>query len=169
MYKKRSFINNYTVKYLFYNISCILSAIIYVYTVLYVIYLCDLKGVFTFTITCISAFILLCIGLRKVHLLKKKNDTTFTKVWLLSNFISQYNYTMQVGEFQKFIGKPYHQCIFTKKDGTQLFVKFSPQLGELSPEEIIKRKDELVIGITISNKLYLHSSTDYTSWTSVNL
>lgn len=102
--------------------------------------------------------------------MKIKGDSTFIKEWKLSDFANDNHAVMQIGEFQRFIGKSYHKCIFTKEDGSKIFVNFFPKLGELTASEISEREKELRIGLTVSNKLYLHSNEDITSsWETVIL
>ncbi len=98
----------------------------------------------------------------------KAENKIFMKDWSLIDFTKEYGPKMQVGRFTKFNGKSYHKCIFTKDDGTQTFVRFFPQLGELTATEISNRKDELKVGLTVSKRFYLHSD-NVEIWENVNL
>lgn len=69
-----------------------------------------------------------------------------TKSWTLFDFARQYG-KMQVGEFtNKETGDVFKSCIFTNtNDGTRTFVAFSPAMGELTPQEIARQKNELIV------------------------
>ena len=67
--------------------------------------------------------------------------------WSLVAFARQYG-KMQVGSFVNEEGTPFKSCIFTDTDGTKRFVGFAQKLGELTPAEIVSRKDELQIVLT---------------------
>lgn len=165
-------------KYSLYFISYIIASFIYTYTVAGILYLCGLKGlddgelILFFMIVVIfgpPVFGLFFV-LKKLHYMKIKEDSTFIKSWSLSTFAKENNALMQIGEFQRFLGKSYHKCIFIKNDGSKIFVKFFPKLGELTADEISKRSENLRIGLTVSNKLYLYNSFEkITSWETIIL
>ena len=69
-----------------------------------------------------------------------------TKSWTLLDFARQHG-KMQVGEFtNKETGDVFKSCIFTNtNDGTRTFVAFSPAMGELTPQEIVRQKNELIV------------------------
>lgn len=76
---------------------------------------------------------------------------------------------MQVGTFTNgTTGEKYKACIFTQGDGTMTYVRFYSRLGELTPTEISKRKEELKVGVTVSNELYLHNE-NVEVWETINL
>ena len=60
---------------------------------------------------------------------------------------------MQVGSFvNKETGDSFKSCIFTDADDNRCFVAFSSKLGELTPAEIVARKNELqVVELTSGN------------------
>lgn len=168
----------YNIKYLFYIIGCIAVSIIYMFITSYILYLCDFRGaddgirtlLFMITITFLPPIFWNYFILKRIYNIRKANNKVYIKVWSLSNFILEHNYTMQVGKFQKIFGKSYYQCIFTKDNDTNIFVKFSPKIGYLSPDEIEKRKEELIIGITLSKKYYLDTcNEDFSSWMSIDI
>jgi hypothetical protein len=65
--------------------------------------------------------------------------------WPLLDFARLHG-KMQVGEFMnKETGEAFKSCIFTKPDGTRIFVAFSATMGELTPKEIAAMKDNLVV------------------------
>lgn len=45
----------------------------------------------------------------------------------------------------KITGEPFNNLVFIDKDNNKTFVSFSTKLGELKPEEIMQRKDELQV------------------------
>lgn len=93
----------------------------------------------------------------------------FIENWSLIDFAREYGPRMQVGKFtNKDTGKSYQACVFIQRDGTQTYVNFFSELGELTPDEISKRKNELKVGFTASNKLYLHDE-DVNMWEDVKL
>lgn len=53
---------------------------------------------------------------------------------------------MQVGNFvNSETGEQFKSCIFTNNDGERCFVAFSSKLGELTPAEIVDKKNELQV------------------------
>lgn len=74
--------------------------------------------------------------------------------WSLVAFASSFG-KMKVGSFVNDEGTPFRSCIFVKENGDKTFVGFSQKLGELSPEEIASRKDELQIVKTETGKYKL--------------
>lgn len=69
-----------------------------------------------------------------------------TKSWTLFDFARQHG-KMQVGEFtNKETGDVFKSCIFTNtNDGTRTYVAFSSAMGELTPQEIARQKNELIV------------------------
>lgn len=66
--------------------------------------------------------------------------------WSLLTFARSHG-RMQVGQFtNKETGEPFSSCIFTNPtDQSHCFVAFSSKLGELTPSQIVSRKDELQV------------------------
>ena len=53
---------------------------------------------------------------------------------------------MQVGTFtNNSTGEKYKSAVFTDREGNQCMVSFSKKLGELTPAEIVARKNELIV------------------------
>lgn len=53
---------------------------------------------------------------------------------------------MQVGEFTNSqSGDKFKTCIFTNVEGSRCFVAFSTKLGELTPQEIATKKNDLQV------------------------
>lgn len=53
---------------------------------------------------------------------------------------------MQVAPFEnKQTGDEFKSCVFTSPSGNVCFVAFSSNLGELTPQEIARQKDELQV------------------------
>lgn len=66
------------------------------------------------------------------------------KTWSIEDFKEEFG-DMKVGEYvNNDTGETFHSCVFTN-GYTRTFVNFSSKLGELTPEEIEERKDDLVI------------------------
>lgn len=83
-------------------------------------------------------------------------DKLFPNKWTLMEFARNFGH-MQIGEFRNEYGIIYHKCSFTKEDGSIIYVSFFSQLGELTPEEVKNRKDELFVGQMESGKYYLYA------------
>lgn len=97
----------------------------------------------------------------------EENNTSILQSWPLLEFAKNY-VKMQVGNFvNSNTGEEFKSCMFLKKDGTYDYVGFHSQLGELTPIEISKRKEELKVGLTESGKYILY---DYINdWEIVDL
>ena len=66
------------------------------------------------------------------------------KTWSLEAFIQDHG-EMEVGDFEnKQTGDTFQSCVFVNGN-TKTFVAFSSKLGVLTPEEIAKMKDKLVV------------------------
>lgn len=76
---------------------------------------------------------------------KEKSKPTIIKTWTLISFAKEFGPKMQVGEFvNSETQKHFKSCIFTK-DSIRTFVAFSSKVGELTPKEIVERKNSLII------------------------
>lgn len=76
---------------------------------------------------------------------KEKSKPTIIKTWTLISFAKEFGPKMQVGEFiNSETQKHFKSCIFTK-DSTRTYVAFSSKVGELTPKEIVERKNSLII------------------------
>ena len=82
-------------------------------------------------------------------------EQSILMTWSLIDFARAHG-IMQVGEFKyKDSEETFKTCIFTNpKDGTRVFVSFSPTLGELTPTEIASMKDDLVV---VQNNIHSYS------------
>lgn len=99
----------------------------------------------------------------------QKEYNLFIENWTLIDFARTYGPTMEVGTFTNSItGEDFKICRFTDKDGKQTDVIFFSQLGELTPEEIAQKKNELKIGKMQNGKYYLHNGK-IEMWQAVNL
>lgn len=93
---------------------------------------------------------------------------TNTTSWSLSAFTKEFG-KMKIGTFvNKETGDPFTSCVFTNEKGNKTFVSFSTKLGELTPEEIENRKDELLIVKNKSGKYNLVKAKKGT-WKDVNI
>lgn len=97
----------------------------------------------------------------------EENNTSILQSWSLLEFAKNY-VKMQVGTFvNSKTGEDFKSCMFLKKDGSYDYVGFHSQLGELTPAEISKRKNDLKVGLTQSGKYVLYDHID--DWDIVDL
>ena len=90
------------------------------------------------------------------------------RCWPLLEFARLHG-KMQVGEFaNKETGETFKSCIFTKLDGTRLFVAFSAAMGELTPKDIAAMKEELVVVEKSPGKYSLCKRNTYDDTKSIN-
>ena len=76
---------------------------------------------------------------------------------------------MQVGTFvNKITDESFKSCIFTAADGTKEFVAFSSKLGELTPAEIVRRKNELQV-VTMDSGSHILCKVGENMWEDVEL
>ena len=90
--------------------------------------------------------------------------------WSLLAFARSHG-KMQVGEFvNKESGELFKSCIFTDPNDAdnKCFVAFSSKLGELTPEEIADKKDELQV-VELESGHYSLCKQGDNSWESVDL
>lgn len=74
--------------------------------------------------------------------------------WSLLAF-ARVNGRMQVGKFTNGdTGEQFSSCIFSSGDDKK-FVYFSSSIGELSPSQIVARKNELQVVLSDEGKYYL--------------
>lgn len=97
----------------------------------------------------------------------EENNTSILQSWSLIEFAKNY-VKMQVGDFvNSNTGKEFKSCMFLKEDGSYDYIGFHSQLGELTPTEITKRKNELKVGLTESGKYILYDHIN--DWENVDL
>lgn len=89
--------------------------------------------------------------------------------WSLIAFAKSHG-KMQVGDFvNKEDGTIFKSCIFTNPvDNSRTFVAFSSKLGELTPQEIKQRKDELQVVQLASGNFSLCKDGEH-AWQDVEL
>lgn len=89
--------------------------------------------------------------------------------WSLIAFAKAHG-KMQVGEFTNSqTNEEFKSCIFTDpSDNTRTFVAFSSNLGELTPKEIVKMKDELQV-VELESGNYSLCKAGSNSWQDVDL
>lgn len=77
---------------------------------------------------------------------------------------------MQVGKFANSeTGEEFKSCIFTNpEDGSRCFVSFSSNLGELTPAEIVARKDSLQV-VELESGTYKLCNVGANNWQDVDL
>lgn len=97
----------------------------------------------------------------------EETNSSILQSWSLLEFAKNY-VKMKVGTFvNSNTGEEFKSCMFLKKDGMYDYVGFHSQLGELTPAEISKRKKELKVGLTESEKYVLYDHID--DWEIVDL
>lgn len=97
----------------------------------------------------------------------EETNSSILQSWSLLEFAKNY-VKMKVETFvNSNTGEEFKSCMFLKKDGTYDYVGFHSQLGELTPAEISKRKKELKVGLTESEKYVLYDHID--DWEIVDL
>lgn len=88
------------------------------------------------------------------------NILIFIEDWQLLNFAKEFG-KMQVGTFRETeTGIVYKACLFTNPVGIKTYVYFHSELGELSPSEISKRKNELYVGKAENGNYFLYSKNN---------
>lgn len=88
--------------------------------------------------------------------------------WSLIAFAKQFGPEMRVGEFTNSqSGEIFRSCAFIK-EGVKTWVRFSKNLGELSPREIARRKDDLQVVLLDTGKYSLCSKGE-NQWELVDL
>lgn len=88
--------------------------------------------------------------------------------WSLIAFAKQFGPEMRVGEFTNSqSGEVFRSCIFIRED-EKTFVRFSKNLGELTPREIVQRKDDLQVVLLDTGK-YSLCSKGANQWELVDL
>lgn len=77
---------------------------------------------------------------------------------------------MQIGDFvNQETGEKFKSCIFTNpQDNTRCFVSFSSNLGELTAQEIVDRKDSLQV-VELESGTFKLCNVGSNSWQDVNL
>ena len=89
--------------------------------------------------------------------------------WSLLAFAKSHG-KMQVGDFvNKETGETFKSCIFTNpENNSRCFVAFSSKLGEMSPAEIVERKDDLQI-VELESGNYSLCNVGSNAWKDVEL
>lgn len=80
------------------------------------------------------------------------------KGYPLVSFVKNNGGKLQIGQCTDTnTGHTYKACIVSNNKN-RIYIKFHPKLGELTSEEISKRKDDLFVGQLKSNKFYLYAN-----------
>lgn len=89
--------------------------------------------------------------------------------WSLISFAKAHG-KMQIGDFvNKESGNTFKSCIFTSPvDQSRVFVAFSSNLGELTPEEIAAQKDDLQV-VELESGNFSLCKAGNASWKDVDL
>lgn len=93
-----------------------------------------------------------------------------TNSWSLTSFASNYS-RVQVAPFRNSeTGDAFKSVVFTKSDGSRTFVRFSQNLGELTPKEIAASKDNLqVVQLESGNYTLCKQGEGGSTWEDVDL
>lgn len=76
---------------------------------------------------------------------EEKPKPKIIKTWSLISFAKEFGPKMQVGEFVNSETQKHFKCCIFTKDDTKTYVAFSSKLGELTPKEIVERKNSLIV------------------------
>ena len=88
--------------------------------------------------------------------------------WSLMTFAKEHG-KMQVAPFcNKQTGEAFKSCVFTNSEGTRTFVRFSDNLGELTPKQISKQKEELRV-VELDSHNYTLCKQGDSEWEDVDL
>lgn len=77
-----------------------------------------------------------------------ENNIIFVEKWELLKFAKMFSKASVATVSHKDTGKEQRAFILKKEDGRSVFVNFFSDLGELTPQEIVDKKEELYIGKT---------------------
>lgn len=100
-----------------------------------------------------------------------QNDGKIVNSWNLIAF-ARMKGKMQVGQFKNDEGTEFKSCIFTDNDGNRTFVRFSQNLGELAPNEIVAQKADLQVVERMGDDgktRFILSKTGQNNWQDVDL
>lgn len=100
-----------------------------------------------------------------------QNDGKIINSWNLIAFARRKG-KMQVGQFKNAEGTEFKSCIFTDNDGNRTFVRFSTNLGEMTPAEIVAQKADLQVVERMGDDgetRFILSKTGQNNWQDVDL
>lgn len=98
-----------------------------------------------------------------------QSNSTIINSWSLIAFAKSFGPKMQVGEFTNSkTNEDFKSCIFTDAHDEKTFVAFSSNLGELTPREIAKQKDNLQV-VQLESGNYSLCKKGEDSWEDVDL
>lgn len=100
-----------------------------------------------------------------------QNDGKIVNSWNLIAF-ARMKGKMQVGQFKNDEGTEFKSCIFTDNDGNRTFVRFSQNLGEMTPAEIVAKKTDLQVVERMGDDgktRFILSNTGQNNWQDVDL
>lgn len=100
-----------------------------------------------------------------------QNDNRIVNSWNLIAF-ARMKGKMQVGQFKNEEGTEFKSCIFTDNDGNRTFVRFSQNLGEMTPAEIVSQKADLQVVERMGDDgetRFILSKTGQNNWMDVDL
>jgi hypothetical protein len=100
-----------------------------------------------------------------------QNDGKIVNSWNLIAFARRKG-KMQVAQFKNAEGTEFKSCIFTDNDGNRTFVRFSTNLGEMTPAEIVAQKADLQVVERMGDDgetRFILSKTGQNNWQDVDL
>ena len=97
------------------------------------------------------------------------NNVGIKNSWSLMSFARSHG-KMQVAPFvNKETGEEFKSCVFTDpEDNSRTFVAFSSKLGELTPKDIVARKDSLQV-VELESGTFKLCNVGANNWEDVEL
>ena len=120
--------------------------------------------------------LLICIAVTNLKVMSNTTNTGIINSWSLVAFAQSHG-RMKIApcvkrDDQGNVIDSWKSCAFQAPDGGITFVSFSPKLGELTPQEISNRRDELqVVECTTKagNQMFSLCKKGENTWEDVNL
>ena len=90
----------------------------------------------------------------------EKDLKIFKECWLFTDFMKQHGKIIEIKEFtNNCTGKKFKTCIFKESNGNRQYLSFTTSLGELTIDEIYRKKNELKVGLTYRNNYKLFNDS----------
>ena len=85
---------------------------------------------------------------------KKKLIGPFSRIWTLTEFSREFGPTMQFSDknVNHNTGEIFTSCKFIDNNNNKTYVGFHKSLGVFTKDEIMQKKDDLMIGLNINGK-----------------
>ena len=88
--------------------------------------------------------------------------------WSLLSFARSHGQMKLASFINKETGEPFKSCAFVDNTGAVTLVGFSANLGELSPQEIVRKKNELQV-VQLESGTYKLCAQGGDSWSTIDL